>query len=97
MRKDTVTAELPGFPRRRGRPATRPQDEKSLKEAAAARKRDQRARQAEQGIEVVTVDLSSELAEALRAYVSRVSANSDPITQGQAIERILRDRLLRKR
>lgn len=97
MRKDNVTAELPGVPRRQGRPATRPQDADSLKKAAAARKRAQRERQAAAGLETVTVALDKEVAEALRAYVGRKVADTEPLTLGQAVERILRDRLLRKR
>lgn len=97
MRKDDLTAELPGVPRRRGRPATRPQDEKSLKEAAAARKRAQRARQALSGLETVAVVLPKDVADALRAYCGRKSADDVPVTMGQAVEKILRDRLLRKR
>lgn len=97
MRKDNLTAELPGVPARRGRPATRPQDEKSLKAAAAARKRAQRARLAESGLETVTLILPADLAEALRTYVARKTSDQEPVTQGQAVERILRDRLLRKR
>jgi len=97
MRKDVVTAELPGVPKRVGRPATRPQDEKSLKAAAAARKRAQRARQAASGLETLTVELPQDVADALRAYVARKTADGDPVTQGQAVEKILRDRLLRKR
>jgi len=97
MRKDNLTAELPGVPARRGRPATRPQDPASLKAAAAARKRVQRERQAAAGLETLTVTLSVELAEALRAYVSRRSADGEPLTLGDAAEKILRDRLMRKR
>lgn len=97
MRNDNSTAELPGVPKRPGRPATRPQDEKSLKAAAAARKRQQRARQAAAGLEPVAVVIPADVAEALRAYCERKTADGEPVTQGQAIEKILRDRLLRKR
>lgn len=96
-RRDTVTAELPGVPRRQGRPATRPQDAESLKKAAAARKRAQREREALAGLETVTVTLDKQVADALRAYVQRKTADSEVLTLGQAIDRILRDRLLRKR
>lgn len=97
MRKDNVTAELPGVPRRQGRPATKPQDADSLRKAAAARKREQRKRQAELGLETITITLDKEVADALRAYVDRKTADTEPVTLGQAAERILRDRLLRKR
>jgi len=97
MRKDNVTAELPGVSRRQGRPATRPQDADSLRKAAAARKREQRKRQAELGLETITITLDKEVADALRAYVDRKTADTEPVTLGQAAERILRDRLLRKR
>jgi len=97
MRKDDVTSELPGVPKRPGRPPTRPQDEKSLKAAAAARKREQRARDAAQGLEIVTIKLPKEVADALRAYVARKNADSKPVTMGEAAEKILRDRLLRPR
>lgn len=94
---DVFTVELPGVPKRRGRPPTRPQDEKSLKRAAAARTAAYRARLKADGLETVTLALDAEVAEALRAYVARKSADSEVMTLGQAVDRILRDRLLRKR
>ena len=97
MRKDDVTMELPGVSRRRGRPPGQPQDEKTLRDAAAARKRASRARLAAAGLAAVTVDLDLEVATALRSYVERKRADSEDMTLGQAVERILRDRLLRKR
>jgi hypothetical protein len=97
MRKDVITAELPGVPKRPGRPPTRPQDRESLKAAAAARKRLQRARQADAGLEPLALVLSGEVADALRAYVKRKAADGEPLTMGEAAEKILRDRLLRKR
>lgn len=96
-RKDNVTVELPGVPRRPGRPPIRPQDPASLKAAAAARKREQRARQQAAGLETVSVVLSLDVADALRSYVERRSADGEPLTLGQAVEKIVRDRLLRKR
>lgn len=96
-RKDNDTIELPGVPRRQGRPPTRPQDPSSLKAAAAARKREQRKRQAAAGLEELTITLDKEVADALRAYVDRKVADTETLTLGQAVERILRDRLLRKR
>jgi len=95
--KDDVTAEPTVVLARRGRPPTRPQDVESIKAAAAARKRAQRERQAASGLETFTVTLSQELADALRAYVSRRSADGEPLTLGDAVEKILRDRLMRKR
>ena len=95
--RDVDTSALPGVPRRRGRPAERPQDEKSLRAAAAARKRAERERKAAAGLQEVTLTLDLEVANALRAYVDRKSADSESLTLGQAAERILRDRLLRKR
>lgn len=95
--KDSQTVGLPGIPKRRGRPATQAQDEASLKRAAALRKRQSRARLAAAGLETLTLDLDQEVADALRAYVERKKADSEELTMGQALERILRDRLLRKR
>lgn len=95
--RDVVTGDLPGVPRRRGRPAEGPQDPKAIRAAAAARKRAERARKAAAGLEEVTLTLDLEVANALRAYVERKSADSEALTMGQAAERILRDRLLRKR
>lgn len=91
MRKDDLTAELPGVPRRRGRPPTG----KAM--TAAERKAAQRARQSASGLETVPVVLPKDVADALRAYCARKSADSDPVTIGEAVEKILRDRLLRKR
>lgn len=90
-RKDELTAELPGVPRRPGRPPTG----KAM--SAAERKRAQRARLAAAGLETVTVLLPRDVADALRAHVARKTSDAEPITQGEAIEKILRDRLLRKR
>lgn len=97
MRKDNVTMDLPGVLRRRGRPPVHSQDEKSLKEAAARRKRESRARLAASGLDTLTLDLDQEVADALRSYVDRKRSDAVQITIGQAVERILRDRLLRKR
>jgi hypothetical protein len=65
--------------------------------SAAERKAAERARRAAEGIERITIDLPGDVVEALRAYVARKNADDAPVTQGEAIERILRDRLLRKR
>jgi len=90
-RKDDVTSELPGVPKRPGRPRTG----KAM--SGAERMAAHRAKLAAAGLETVTVTLDREVADALRAYVSRKSANSESVTLGQAAERILRDRLLRPR
>lgn len=93
MRKDDVTMELPGVPKPRGRRSTG----KAL--SGAERQRAYRAKLAEEGREQVSLDLPGDVAAALRQYVLRQNADvsTEPITLGQAAERILRDRLLRKR
>lgn len=93
MRKDNRTIELPGVPRRRGRPTTG----KAL--SGGARQAAYRERQKQAGLEEVSAFLSTDVAAALRAYVARQNADrtDDPITLGDAVERILRDRLMRKR
>lgn len=91
MRKDDVTGELPGVPARRGRPPTgKAQD-------GAARQRAYRARLAEQGREDLTLTLPTDVAEALREYTKRRSSDGAELTLGEAVEKFLRDRLLRKR
>lgn len=97
MANDNLMVGVPGVPRRRGRPPGQPQDPKTLRDAAAARKRASRARLAAAGLAAVTVDLDLEVANALRSYVDRKRADAEDMTLGQAVERILRDRLLRKR
>lgn len=91
MRKDDVTAELPGVPRRQGRPPT------GKAKSGASRMAAYRARQAAAGRETVSLELDKDVADALRGYVERRTAEAEPITLSQAAERILRDRLLRKR
>lgn len=94
MRKDDLTAELPGVPRRRGRPPT------GKAKDGAARQAEYRARkQAEGKAELKGVFLSADVLDALRAYVERQNADvaSEPITRGDAVDRILRAYLLRKR
>lgn len=83
--------ELPGVPKRRGRPPTGNAKSGSSRMAAY------RARMAAAGLETLTLDLDQQVACALRAYVERKKADADDLTMGQAVERILRDRLLRKR
>lgn len=97
MRKDDPVAKPLVAVKRRGRPAGQVQDQETLKAAAARRKRESRARLAASGLQTVTVDLDVEVAAALRSYVERKKADADDLTIGQAVDRILRDRLLRKR
>jgi hypothetical protein len=98
-RKDVVTLELPGVAKKPGRPPTRPQDKESLKAAARARQKAYRERLAAQGKESLTCDLPADVMAALRKYVARQNADvsGEPITLGDAVERVLRDRLLRPR
>lgn len=92
-RKDDRTLELPGVAKRPGRPPT------GKAKTPAERKAAQRARLAESGRVSVTVDLPGEVAEVLRRYVQRKNADTakDPITLADAVEMVLRDRLLRPR
>lgn len=90
-RKDDVTMELPGVAKRRGRPPS------GKAASGASRMAAYRARLAAAGLETLTLDLDQEVADALRAYVERKKADAEDLTMGQAVERILRDRLLRKR
>lgn len=92
-RKDDVTQELPGVAKRPGRPPTG----KAMD--AAARKRAQRERLAREGLETLTVELPADVMAALRGYVERQNADvaAERIKLGDAVERVLRDRLLRKR
>lgn len=93
MRKDDLTEELPGVPKRRGRPSSG----RAL--SGAQRQAAYRERQKETGRHEVTAFLDVEVANALRAYVARQNADraGNPMTLGDAVERIVRDRLLRKR
>lgn len=90
-RKDDVTAELPGVPRRRGRPPT------GKAQTDAQRQASRRARLASAGLETIQVQVPADVAEALRAYVARRTSDAEPMTLSDAVERILRDRLMRKR
>jgi len=65
--------------------------------STAERVRASRARAAAGGLERVEVQLESEVAAALRAYVARRSADAEPMTLGEAVGKILSDRLMRKR
>lgn len=90
-RKDDVTMELPGVVKRRGRPPT------GKASSGASRMAAYRARLAAAGLETLTVEVDREVADALRAYVERKKSDSEDMTVGQAVSRILHDRLLRKR
>lgn len=94
MRKDDVTAELPGLPKRRGRPPTG----KAM--SAAERQKAYRKRMAGAGRdELPSVWVQSDVLKALNAYVERQNADvaAEPVTLGDAVDRILRAYLLRKR
>lgn len=92
-RRDDVTRELPGVSARRGRPATG----KAM--TGAERQRARRARLAKEGYESLAVELPTEVMDVLRRYVRRKNADTakDPITVADAVEAVLRDRLLRPR
>jgi hypothetical protein len=93
MRKDDLTAELPGVPKRRGRPPT------GKAKDGAARMAAYRKRKKAEGLEAVTAFLDAEVAASLRSYVDRQNSDvaKEPITLGDAVDRILRAYLLRKR
>lgn len=93
MRKDTVTLELPGVVKRRGRPLIHDvRTEEQRKALVAARKAASRARLAAEGKASLTVAVSQDVIEALRKHVQFKDED-----QGEAVERILRAYLLRKR
>jgi hypothetical protein len=74
------------FKRPRGRPVT------GSAKSAAERQQARRARLKASGGEVITVTVDMDVVAALRRFVE-----SRKITQGEAVSRILRDHLLRKR
>jgi len=86
MSKDEVTIELPGVPKRRGRPPT------GQAMSSAERKAAQRQRLLDEGKASLTVNVSLEVIEALRKHVQFKDED-----QGDAVDRILRSYLLRKR
>lgn len=98
--EDTKTLDMiGGVPGRRGRPPavcmdgwTDKQKDEARKAAAAARKAAQRARAAESGRTTLTVTLSADLVAAINKAIKFKDE-----TQSQAVERILRNQLLRKR
>lgn len=85
--------DAPGVRRQRGRPPEGPP------KSWAERKREQRAKAAADGKPTpVTVLLSPELQERITKYIKDAKArDGDAITKSQAIERILRNQLMRKR
>lgn len=86
MRKDDVTGDLPGVPRRLGRPPSG----KALGDAA--RSRAKRDRLQAEGKKQVSVTISLEVLEAIKKHVQ-----FKDLTLGDAFEKALRDRFLRKR
>jgi hypothetical protein len=86
MRKDDVTAELPGVPGRRGRPPS------GAAQSGADRQAAYRARQREKGKESLSVTVSAEVREALAKHVE-----FKDVALGEVVDRILRGYLLRKR
>jgi hypothetical protein len=83
---DVFTQEIEGLPKRRGRPASG--KAKSGAERAAAR----RERLKAEGKEVLSCEVGADVIEALRKNVQ-----FKDLTQGEAVDRILRAYLLRKR
>lgn len=94
MRKDEVTLELPGVPAKRGRPKS------ATALDGAARQRAYKVRMVADGKSKIDgVWVGSDVKAALQKYVERHNADKavEPITLGDAVDRLLRDRLLRKR
>ena len=85
-RKDDDTQELPGVPKRRGRPATG----KAL--TAAERQARRREKLAAEGKVSSTVVISREVQQALADFVE-----FKDVSLGDVVDRILRGYLLRKR
>jgi len=95
MRKDDLTQELPGVAKRPGRPPSG----RAL--TGAERQRLHRQKKAAEGKGTLPpCFVGEDVLEALAAYVERQNANTvtdKPMTVGDAVEKFLRDRLLRKR
>lgn len=93
MRKDNLTVELPGLPGRPGRPPT------GKAKSGADRQAAYRAKKRAEGFAPTTVVLSAEVLDALNGYVARQNADraDDQVTLGDAVDRILKAYLLRKR
>lgn len=85
-RKDEVTAELPGVPKRRGRPAT------GAAMSDAQRSKSKRERLLAEGKQQVSAVLSLEVIAAVKKHIE-----FKDLTIGDAIEKALRDRFLRPR
>lgn len=86
---DTSTIDLidgSGVTRQRGRPRT------GTAMTGAERQQERRRRLAEEGKGVLTVEVSVDVLAALDAFV-----RFKPETKGAVVERVLRDRLMRKR
>ena len=84
--KDDVTAPLPGVPKKQGRPATgRAMDN-------AARSKAKREKLLAEGKKQISVTLSLEVIQAVEKHVE-----FKDLTLGDAVEKALRDRFLRKR
>jgi hypothetical protein len=80
--------------KKRGRPASGSALSPAERQAAY------RARKAAAGKgEMPSMFVAADVMDALKAYVDRQNADraADPLTLGDAVEKILRDRLLRKR
>lgn len=79
--------------KRRGRPASGTALTPAQRQAAY------RARKAQDGVKETSVSLSVEVIDALKAYVERQNANvaDEPLSVGDAVDRIVRAYLLRKR
>lgn len=85
-RKDDLTLELPGVVRRPGRPRTGEALDNS------ARSKAKRERLEAEGKKQVSVTISLEVLEAIKKHIE-----FKDLTLGDAFEKALRDRFLRKR
>jgi len=85
-RKDDLTVELPGVPKRRGRPST------GNALTAAERQARRREKLAAEGKVSSTVVISREVQQALADFVE-----FKDVSLGDVVDRILRGYLLRKR
>lgn len=86
VRKDDITSELPGVPRRPGRPPSGKAKDDSK------RSQDKRARLLAEGKKQISITLSLEVIDALKKHIE-----FKDLTLGDAVEKALRDRFLRKR
>jgi hypothetical protein len=92
QKEDTKTVDMIGIKRGRGRPASAaPQTEAERKAAYRARKRAEGA-----GVPVSFV-LPADLVAAFDAYLVGHRDKIGPITRDQALEKILRNQVMRKR